>query len=478
LPSWENLLSGTVVAERYQVLRPLARGGFGAVYVAEQLATERQVALKVLWPHVLSSTKAREQFTLEARITSRINSENVVQVLDAGVDPLNDLTYIVMELLEGRDLAKLVEDGGALPPATALEYLRQTAAGLEKAHRYVDRTGRAAPIIHRDLKPDNLFLTHREDGSPLVKILDFGIAKILSQSTQMSADVKGTPLYMAYEQAARGPIGPATDIWAFGLVAFYLLSGTSYWRSGNSSDGTMTHLFAEVLSLPLVPPSQRLEELGLGVTFTPAFDAWFLRCVHRDSSQRFQSVAEALRALNAAGLEGAASSRAFSGPAHFQEAPKSTSASAEAVTLQAASTPQALHRTLEASERSVAANPANSPPWLGKVALGLGALAIAGGVLVWFNRSRSAAPDSGAPTSVAATALAAPDPARVELAPSPSPVNVASAAPRVSAAPASPSASVAAKPGGAEKAPPVATVKPAQRRQQSAKSDDDVYGDR
>jgi eukaryotic-like serine/threonine-protein kinase len=466
------------VAERYQVLRPLARGGFGAVYVAEQLATERQVALKILWPHVLSSTKAREQFTLEARITSRISSENVVQVLDAGVDPLNDVTYIVMELLEGRDLARVVEEGGALPPATALEYLRQTAAGLEKAHRYVDRSGRAAPIIHRDLKPDNLFLTHREDGSPLIKILDFGIAKVLSQSTQMSADVKGTPLYMAYEQAARGPIGPATDIWAFGLVAFYLLTGTSYWRSGNSLDGTMTHLFAEVLSLPLVPPSQRLEELGVGAALPPGFDAWFLRCVHRDSSQRFQSVAEALRALNAAGPDGAVSSRAFSGPAHFLQSPKSASDAAEAVTLQAASTPAVLHRTLEASERSVTASNARSSSGGGKIGLGLGALAIAGGALVALNRSRSAAPEPVAPIAVAATALAAPEPTRVFLAPSTPVANMASAAPIVSAAPTSPAASAAGKPGGAQKAPPAAAVKPVQRRPQSAKRDDDVYGDR
>jgi serine/threonine-protein kinase len=109
------------VAERYQVLEPLARGGFGAVYVAEQLATERRVALKVLWPHVLENARAREQFTLEARVGSRINSENVVQVLDAGVDTQNDVTYLVMELLKGRDLAKLVEESGPPKPAAPRE---------------------------------------------------------------------------------------------------------------------------------------------------------------------------------------------------------------------------------------------------------------------------------------------------------------------------------------------------------------------
>jgi Protein kinase domain len=113
VPLLESVSAGVVVAERYHVLEPLARGGFGAVYVAEQLATERRVALKVLWPHVLENVRAREQFTLEARVASRINSENVVQVLDAGVDERNDITYLVMELLEGvsagLDLAHGVE---------------------------------------------------------------------------------------------------------------------------------------------------------------------------------------------------------------------------------------------------------------------------------------------------------------------------------------------------------------------------------
>ncbi len=296
----DGLLPGAIIADRYRIVSHLAHGGFGSVYVAEQIATERLVALKVLWPQLLAGKGALEQFRLEARVASRVNSDHIVQVLDAALDPRHNTPFLVMELLHGRDLGRVVREGGALEPKLALEYLRQTALGLEKAHRYVDRDGRAAPIVHRDLKPDNLFLTQRDDGSPLIKILDFGIAKVLSQSMQMSGDIKGTPLYMAYEQASQGAITPATDVWAFGLVAFYLFAGTSYWKTANLADGSITQLFGEVLNLPLSPPSERARELGLPLAFSASFDGWFARCVNRDSAERFQSVADAISELMAA----------------------------------------------------------------------------------------------------------------------------------------------------------------------------------
>lgn len=480
VPLWESLSAGDVVAERYQVLEPLARGGFGAVYLAEQLATERRVALKVLWPHVLENARAREQFTLEARVGSRINSENVVQVLDAGVDTKNDVTYLVMELLQGRDLAKLVEQSGPPAPADALEYLRQTALGLDKAHRHVDRAGRPAPIIHRDLKPDNLFLTSREDGSPLIKILDFGIAKVLSQSMQLSADVKGTPLYMAYEQASRGAIGPATDIWAFGLIAFYLFSGKSYWKSGNSPDGTMTQLFGEVLSLPLAPPSARAEELGTTPAFNDAFDAWFARCVHRDPTQRYQSAADAMRALYQADVAGArsgASSMALppSPSIALGHSPKNHTASAEAVTLQDARTPPALHRTLPAAQST----PVSGAPKNRRLALlGLGVGGVGGLAALWLtSHGHEAETDPNIPSKDVAS-LAAPPAVRPQP-PSVAPTTSASASqiptasaagPEVLPAPSAPSVNV--------NRPHTPRPLPATPKRRPAGAEDDIYGDR
>jgi eukaryotic-like serine/threonine-protein kinase len=472
-----------VVAERYQVLEPLARGGFGAVYVAEQLATERRVALKVLWPHVLENARAREQFTLEARVGSRINSENVVQVLDAGVDTKNDVTYLVMELLQGRDLAKLVEQSGPPAPADALEYLRQTAAGLDKAHRHVDRAGRPAPIIHRDLKPDNLFLTTREDGSPLIKILDFGIAKVLSQSMQLSADVKGTPLYMAYEQASRGPIGPATDIWAFGLIAFYLFSGKSYWKTGNSPDGTMTQLFGEVLSLPLAPPSARAIELGTTPTFNRAFDAWFARCVHRDATQRYQSVAEAMRALyetDVAGSRSPASSVALPPSpslAPVLEVPsKNRTASAEAVTLQEAQTPAALHRTLPTVQSAAGAG---TPKSHRGALVGLAVLGLGGLVALWLkSNGHDAATDPSLIPSrdVASVALAPAVSASLpSLAPKASAIAIELPAPSAPNSDVPPALSAQSPSANRPRAPRPSSVAPKRR---PGKADDDIYGDR
>jgi len=149
--SWELLAPGSLVAERYRVLSRLARGGFGAVYVAEQLATERRVALKVLWPNVLESASAVERFMLEARIAGRVNSEHIVQVIDAGVDLNSSAPFLVMELLEGMDVQRLVERNGPLAPAATFECLRQVAVGLDKAHGYIDRNGQPSPIVHRDL---------------------------------------------------------------------------------------------------------------------------------------------------------------------------------------------------------------------------------------------------------------------------------------------------------------------------------------
>lgn len=277
---------GAIVGERYRIVAPLARGGFGAVYVAEQLTTERRVALKVLarYEELISA----ERLLAEARVTSRIVSEHIVQVIDAGVDRVSGDVFVVMELLRGMTLDERLVAHGALPAAEVAEHLRQVAVGLDKAHGNLDREGRATPIVHRDLKPNNIFITARDDGQPLLKILDFGAAKVLSQTTKASGLIRGTPQFMASEQALGDPSTPTTDIWALGLIAFYLLTGRSYWLTVNR-DGTEDQLFAEILTLPLVPASQRLRQLGLAVGLPPAFDAWFFRCVNRDPAQRFVS---------------------------------------------------------------------------------------------------------------------------------------------------------------------------------------------
>jgi eukaryotic-like serine/threonine-protein kinase len=229
-----------------------------------------------------------DRLLAEARVTSRILSDHIVQVIDAGVDRVTADVFVVMELLRGMTLDERVMQHGALPGEEVAEYMRQVAVGLDRAHGHVDRAGRPTPIVHRDLKPSNIFITARDDGQPLLKILDFGAAKVLSQTTKASGLIRGTPLFMASEQALGEPSLPVTDVWAFGLIAFYLLTGHSYWLTAQR-DGTEDQLFAEILMLPLAPASQRVRELGLHVKLAPNFDRWFARCVNRTATERFAS---------------------------------------------------------------------------------------------------------------------------------------------------------------------------------------------
>ena len=292
--------SGALVAGRYEIVAPLASGGSGLVYAATDRTTEKRVAIKVLGPHVLHERAAREKLRLEAIVAGRVESEHIVQVWDAGVDGLTGFPYLVMELLRGHDLQHWVEQRGPLESAVAVEYLRQVASGLDKAHSWKDSEQRPSPIVHRDLKPENLFLTHREDGSPLVKILDFGLAKVISGSATLSTEVRGTPLYMAPEQLSQAPVTPATDIWSLGLIAFFFLTGKCYWRSGQGNTAVLHAVLKEVGEGPTDLPQSRLKAIGVEMALPAAFDDWFLRCVNLEPARRFPTAGQAVRALSLA----------------------------------------------------------------------------------------------------------------------------------------------------------------------------------
>jgi eukaryotic-like serine/threonine-protein kinase len=279
-----------VIASRYRLVRELGRGGMGVVFVVEHIRTGEQFALKLLQGAAARDPQAIERFKREARAPAHIKSEHVVKVIDADVAPeMQNTPFFVMELLNGTDLRKQIETSGRLTPADVLRYLTQAARALDKAH--------AIGIVHRDLKPENLFVHHRDDDSTILKILDFGISKIVGRDgvadlseagLTISGAVMGTPLYMAPEQA-RGQateIKPATDVWAMGLVALNLLTGQIYWRAN-----TVPELMAQMLSEPLYPPSQRWSFLPRGV------DEWFARSCARDPKQRFESIGQQVQAL-------------------------------------------------------------------------------------------------------------------------------------------------------------------------------------
>jgi tRNA A-37 threonylcarbamoyl transferase component Bud32 len=193
------LTPGAVFAGRYEIVRMLSHGGMGAVYEVIHRDTARRRALKVMLPTLLGDDSMRARFLLEARVTAEVASENLVETFDAGIDAATDQPFLVMELLKGSDLESWVQRG-PVPWQEVVTLLSQVARGLDRTH--------AAGIVHRDLKPENLFVTTREDGAPLVKILDFGIAKVVNESAQKSTRSLGTPLYMAPEMLGRRTTTP------------------------------------------------------------------------------------------------------------------------------------------------------------------------------------------------------------------------------------------------------------------------------
>jgi serine/threonine protein kinase len=411
---------GTLVGERYRIISTLARGGFGVVYVAEQLATARHVALKLLTSHVHDVSVDR--LLAEARIASRVNSEHIVQVYDAGIDPESSLVFVAMELLSGKNLAEVVHAHGPRSAEETAEYLRQVALGLDKVHGVVGSDGRAAPIVHRDLKPANLFLTRREDGTAWIKILDFGAAKMLSEGAHTSGVVRGTPEYMAYEQAAGGEVTRATDIWAFGLIAFSLLTGGSYWRGARTESGR-AQTFGEILTLPLAPATERARELGAEVALGPEFDDWFFGCVNREPSARHASAGEAARALmRALGVTARSVQVPWleQPPTNGEGAPKASS-------------------LITKDLAGVATRPRKTGPPPAAATAGIAALlALVGAALLLWPRARPPEPPGATASDAgASTELAAPRLERVPAPALPPPVPSASgfAVPRQSASP-------------------------------------------
>jgi serine/threonine-protein kinase len=286
------LQEGTVFAGRYRVARRIASGGMGAVYEVVHLETERRRALKVMLPHILESQELRERFKLEAKVAAQIESDFIVDVFDAGVDETTSMPFLVMELLRGEDLGTRVKRLGRLPPEEAVLYLHQTALALDKTHK--------ASIVHRDLKPENLFIAEREDSPPRIKVLDFGIAKIVAESaTKPGATTQsvGTPLYMSPEQFNVNPVAKlsgAADIFALGMIAYTLLVGVSYWFE----EAQVGNLFAMVAAAVDGPPQPAtVRASARGVMLPAAFDPWFAGATARRPADRFPTATAAVRAL-------------------------------------------------------------------------------------------------------------------------------------------------------------------------------------
>ena len=281
-----QLEPGTIFAGDYRVVSLISQGGMGAVYLVEQRSTGAQRALKVMLPQLVSDALYRRRFEQEARIGSRIESDHVVQVIAAGIDRATGTPWLAMELLRGEDLASVVRTRGPLPVAEVATILEQLCHALGAAHR--------VGIVHRDLKPENVFLSaaRRADARSQVKILDFGVAKMVAEAFTSGAFNVGSPVWMSPEQGGRQAIGPGADIWSLGLLAYYLLTGTYYWRAAND-DLPLEMLVREIAVDEITPASRRAREFGAAARVPHGFDPWFERCVNRSPEARFATANDA-----------------------------------------------------------------------------------------------------------------------------------------------------------------------------------------
>ena len=276
--------AGTVLKETYRIVRPLAAGGCGDVYVAAHTRLPGAFAVKVLRPSLTRDREALARFRQEAEITSTLRHPHIVQVFDFDVTD-GGVHYLVMELLEGVPLAELVRPGAPLEPRRAVNIVEQIAQALHAAH------GRG--VVHRDLKPDNVMLLSAGGAEDFVKVLDFGISQASwrTRLTDNSDRVSGTPQYMAPEQAMglREQIDHRTDQFSLAAIAYTLFTGGEPF----SGDNPIAVLYQVVHHEPPAPAEANPALAG-------AVSDVIVRGLSKESADRFEDVLEFAAALRAA----------------------------------------------------------------------------------------------------------------------------------------------------------------------------------
>jgi eukaryotic-like serine/threonine-protein kinase len=289
---------GEVLEGKYVVGRQLGAGGMGVVLAARDDLLDRNVAIKFLLPRLAHSERAVQRFIREARAASRITNEHVVRLLE--ISRLPDGTpYFVMEYLEGQDLGAALEESGVLRPALAVDYVLQALEVVAEGHQL--------GIIHRDLKPGNLFVTRRADGTPLIKVLDFGIAKTLDADSGHPTDLTGSgetklgsPAYMSPEQLqSPSEVDARSDVWALGVTLYELLTGSHPFSAHSYPD-----LVYSIRAVAPEPPSKRRPDLAL----PSELDQVVMRCLEKAKDARYTTAREVAAALAPFGSDDARAS--------------------------------------------------------------------------------------------------------------------------------------------------------------------------
>jgi serine/threonine-protein kinase len=281
MDSAPHVSPGEVVLKKYRVERLLGMGAMGIVAEATHLGLDQRVAIKFMLPGKDPGGDQYARFIREARASVRLTSPHVARVLDVGALD-SGAPYMVMELLQGRDLEAVLRERGPLPIDEAAELILQACEAVAEAH--------AIGIVHRDLKPANLFLTRTKSGLPCVKVIDFGISKASNDTLKLTQreEILGSPLYMSPEQMrSSAAVDARSDVWALGATLYQLIAGTTPFDAR-----VIQELCAKVWFEPYTPLAQRRPDAP------PAFDQGVIaRCLEKDREKRFQSALDLARAL-------------------------------------------------------------------------------------------------------------------------------------------------------------------------------------
>jgi serine/threonine protein kinase len=275
---------GEVLAGKYKIEKIIGKGGMGAVLAAHHEMLGERIAIKFLLGEIAQNPEAVARFNNEAKNAFKIQSEHVCRIMDVGNE--RGMPFMVMEFLNGEDLSQMLEKRGALPVEEAVDYVLQALEAIAQAHAF--------GIVHRDLKPANLFLHKRSDGSALIKVLDFGIAKASNpfgetggHNLTSTKSMLGSPLYMSPEQLRSAKsVDARADIWALGVILYELLTGTVPFNGE-----TLGELFIAILEQPPPPVSHKRPDVPQVLS-----DA-VMRCLQRTIDHRFANVAELAQAL-------------------------------------------------------------------------------------------------------------------------------------------------------------------------------------